>query len=1020
MVQSPLINKWVRLAIEKINVCHTQTDIELALEQLPKGMEALFDRMAANVAQSSSEDKSFTLAILKAVSCSLRTLTVGELSQATGMGQSDLLGFQRSVVGHCGGFVVIDNGGYVTMIHQTAREYLLKKDDPSIQVDPLEAHKQLFLSCIRVLMATDPPSKTQGGQRPDLLEYAATYWSSHLIATSASDCQLDEVLTKFLTGTWVLTWIHFLASTKQLRVLVQTSKHLSKYSDKRRAYCAAQNKHDHQILRQELFESWSIDLVKLVGKFGTILRRDAQSIYRLIPPFCPKSSSIYQTFGDTEAESLAISGSMNENWEDSLARISLGLGTYASSILAAGPQIAILASSGSVFIYDSSTFEECSTSPIKHGERIYRMTLNVAGTLLATYGYRTTKIWDISTGKCQLTMANLEERPRPLAMRLINNDTELLVGSEDRRLRSLNLSQALPQWQMVAELEEAELDGHFLNSSSYMALSKDGSLIAVAYRGHPLSAWETEGPVHIGHCWRRREELARGEVIQAVWHPHQPMVLGVYIEGVVFKWHPYEDEVEEVATGASRLSISKDGSLFATGDVHGKVKVYTTNEFGLLYQLASEDTILGLAFSPDLHRFYDIRGYFANAWEPNTLIKYAEHRSATADDRDESRSLAQTSTTFASTSGRVDSITAIAASPVSHLYCCGTDKGTLRLHDKHEGTVFDIYTSKSFLSIETITWSKDGRLIALSDSSKTVTIIVLTLGSDGSFSGAELKAAIAFKNNTNGPISQLLFRPNSECLAVYSCSTVHIISLMSYSLLHSTEMPTTGCKWIIHPRDTDLLMGIEPQTIHTLNWSLNKIQEHRIEPRQSEMSAADSRSEAICVDRILVTRDKAYVLVQMSLRNRHSREKRLAYFSTPSVAQSEVLVPVNDGAVKPGTIYTTLIPQDVASEVAMCLSFLPQNRLVFLSRTFAVCTTMIFFKSNLQLQSLPVPTLQINHRRNSSPHKSIDKGIKVLFWLPGDWVNADCLVLSEMWATEKSFMCPRNGEVAIVRCAALV
>jgi hypothetical protein len=44
---------------------------------------------------------------------------------------------------------------------------------------------------------------------------------------------------------------------------------------------------------------------------------------------------------------------------------------------------------------------------------------------------------------------------------------------------------------------------------------------------------------------------------------------------------------------------------------------------------------------------------------------------------------------------------------------------------------------------------------------------------------------------------------------------------------------------------------------------------------------------------------------------------------------------------------------------------------------------------------------------------------KELFSLPGDWISRDCLVLSSVWGVEKSFLCPRNGEIAVVKCAAL-
>lgn len=45
---------------------------------------------------------------------------------------------------------------------------------------------------------------------------------------------------------------------------------------------------------------------------------------------------------------------------------------------------------------------------------------------------------------------------------------------------------------------------------------------------------------------------------------------------------------------------------------------------------------------------------------------------------------------------------------------------------------------------------------------------------------------------------------------------------------------------------------------------------------------------------------------------------------------------------------------------------------------------------------------------------------KALFPLPGGWISRDCLALCMIWAKERSLLCPRNGEVAVVRCAVLV
>lgn len=1026
---------WVRLAICDLNLCHTQADVDLALQQLPIGMEALYDRMASSIARNpSATHRALASTILQSVTCSLRVLTVVELSQSLCEDTSKILDFQRSIVDLCGGFVVIDISGNVTMIHHTAREYLLSGVDRPFKIDEGSAHQQIFLSCLRYLMASDLRAKVKGDQKPVFLDYAANFWSFHLISTPLDCEQVAEVLDKFLAGYWILTWIQVLATSQQLRVLVQASKNLSKYSTKQKENTAIQSEKSQQLVRQELCRSWAEDCVRIIGKFGTILRRNPESIYKLIPPFCPQSSAIYQQFGKMQDKSLSVSGSSNENWDDSLARMSFGFGTYASSILAAGAQIAILVSSGSVIFHDSSTFEEATASPIKHGERVYRMELNSAGTTLATYGYFTTKIWEISNGQCKISVANIESRPRPLAMHFMNSSTTLLVGMEDRRIRSLDLCQSSPTWQLVAELEEPELDGHFLNSSSYMALNKDGSLIAVAYRGHPLSAWETDGPVHIGHCWRKREEIARGEVIEAIWHPHYPEVLGLYIEGVVFKWRPYDGANDEIATGASRLAISGDGNLFATGDVRGTVKLYTTSDFCLLYQLASEDMVLGLVFSPDLHRFYDIRGYYGNAWEPNVLMKYAEQRSKGIESASETGSLGRISTASESLTRRIDSITVLACSPIGRLYCCGTERGTVRLYDTQLGWLANLHTSESFLSIEQICWSNDGRLLCFCDSSKKITIMSITSSAGIADPVVESKAEVSMQKSTNGPISGLMFHPDSTLLLVCSSLTICTISPESSSLVLSLEWQKPKCQWITHPQDNALIIGVGPTAIHVLDWDLIERQTYKFEyPLHQNVSLnPESVPDQNTVDRVLVTHDKKHILVQMSHLTQGSKAKNLLLFDISSWSKFTAATLGIDH--EKGSVETipAVLPENLSNNVALALSFLSHNNLIFLSRSNSICSYRLPYRAGPSLSSsllksryasgatAPVTSTASlgRHKDNDTNITASEKGM-ALFSLPGDWISKDCLALCRIWSVERSLLCPRNGEVAVVRCTAL-
>ena len=230
-----------------------------------------------------------------------------------------------------------------------------------------------------------------------------------------------------------------------------------------------------------------------------------------------------------------MSGLSTRTWDDSLARLSLGFDTYATSILAAGSQIAIVVPSGNVVLYISTVFLQAKSSPIKHGERIDTMELTNSGTLLVTSGYSTIKIWDTSTGNCARSVRNIESRPRLLTMRFVNDNTMLIVGTDDRRIRSLDLNQTEPAWKLVVELEKLEIEDNVLYSASYITLNEDASLIAVAYREYAFSVWETNGPVHISHFWRKHGESLRGEVIQACWHPHRLEILGLYSDGVSFK-----------------------------------------------------------------------------------------------------------------------------------------------------------------------------------------------------------------------------------------------------------------------------------------------------------------------------------------------------------------------------------------------------------------------------------------------------------------------------------------------------
>jgi len=1015
----------VRLAVEGLNHCHTHDDVDLVLRERPVGMEAIYDRMAQSINDTpNSKDKLLAISILEIVTCSLRILKVVELSEALILGTGIMLNLEKTVVDLCCGFVTVDNSGNVSMIHKTAHDYLLGSANgvQILSIDGRLAHERLFLRSMRCLMQPGLRAKLFLKKAPEFLEYAASSWSRHLVAISGQQAEVTLTLTSFLKSNNVLTWIYLQAAAGQLQVLVRTSKDLATFATK------LKNKRESTDMRTleevELLQSWAVDLLKIVGKFNRLLRRNPSSIYTTIPPLCPKTSSIYQHFGRSEARNLAVVGLSSESWDDYLARIPIGPGnsSFASSITASGSQIAILASGGQVYLFDSSDFTELKSSPIHHKEPVDRIHMNSTATLLVTYGYKNAKLWEVQTGACRLSIECVQSRTRPLAMLFTAKNNRLLVGFDDRKIRSLDLSEAQPTWEIEAALDEQELEGDllFMGSASHIAFSKDGSLVAIAYRSYPLSAWALDGPTHIGHCWRQNATDAIRELRELVWHPHLPQLLALNLEGMVIKWDPFDGDIYELPVMATRLSLSGSGEVFATSDGHGRLKIFQTSTFTLVYQLAAQDSVFGMTFSPDSRRLYDIRGYYANAWEPNALIKLAELSG-------EDVSSLTTSEASLVTLGVVDSITALAASPKGRLYCCGTERGTVTLHDTQLGKIADLHTSRGKFTIEGLVWSSDGKYVCFYDMSRQVIVVAIdyTHRIDGSKPTIGQKAIVPLRSFIKGPIQQLVFHPNASKILVHSVSQISCISTASFDVEHCRDVEDLQIRWLVHPEDPSLVLGYGPSNIYVLDWTLDEKQRHRLSrPREAEISNTDSSvlgEDVYEIDRVLVTTSKRYIILQMSHSHNKSAAKQLYFHEASGIAR-------NTGIVKiPVDLHP--VSDKFCSSVARALSFLQNDRLVFLSKNFAICSFRVSWDTykTRSSQELDVHSTQ---RGTPSPQpKGFTVGsvagrqadqIQELFGLPGDWISRDALRVCDIWAMEKSFLCPRNGELAVVKCAKLV
>ncbi|KAL8930490.1 MAG: hypothetical protein Q9208_000674 [Pyrenodesmia sp. 3 TL-2023] len=1018
---------WVHLAVQKINNCHTKAAVEDALKDLPPGMEALYDRMAVSVqTQSIPNDRKLGQSILGWATCAQRLLSVEELSDA--LGNDGLLEIHRTIGDLCGGFVVVDKEGKVAMIHETAREYLMHGGDGDrlLVIDRKPTNDKLFSRCIQRL--TDPKLRSQinRNQQPALLDYATSAWFIHFSLGSATHPDILDTVVKFLRGPHVLTWIHIAARRKELRALVIASRYLTDVVLKLRKL----NERESLAHRQAIavIEGWATDLVKIVGKFGSTLILNPDSIYRLIPPFCPPDSVIYLQFGRKESKALHVSGVTSSTWDDCLARFSFGQQVMASAVLAAGNSIVVLTSNrklSHIFIYKSATFEE--QGQITHPERVSSIQVNKLGNLLVSYGYMTTKVWDMATGDCIKTVKNPAKRPRPQTLLFVETDNTILVGSEDRCVRSFSINDDSTEYDTKARIDEQSLEGTMVNFPTCTALSPDGNMAAFGYRGHPVTVWELEPPMLLGQCNMTLgatdmtiQENTWGEVFRITWHPFNGEVFGLTQVGLLFKWDPYEEEpTATVQTGGDYLTVSRNGSLVATGDGVGTIKVYATPDLSLLYQLSSPNPVLHLSFSTDSRQLYDIRGGYGNVWEPNTLVRLADSSDLSDHNSDalsETESLTKLSHHNEYHFTRVDNIIALSGQSVGPLYCYGTEDGLAALCEVGRGKVCELERSTSYMSIEQAAWSGDGSLVAFTDLSGRLSIKrIAKAGQARDTWQVDHEFDLVIPPH-QGHISQLVFQPTGHKLFASTTTMLYSVDLKSHALA-TAKVPigVSKVKWISHPTLPDYLLGFGNTKAHVFTWAdLREVKTHTYWPTRLENPAATSSTQTLqshfglkgdndTLGRLISDASSPHVLLEIS------------HFGTSSQLESQYLVfkaadiyldPSSDVMnTSSNELPYTLLPANVACRIREPLAFLSHRGLVFLDVHRWICTWR--FPSS-------VP-------RGRSAGKGSEAGggeIEKYYFLPGDWVTANEGHLSVIMP-DGTLLCPQNGEVATVQCAKL-
>lgn len=950
---------WVYLVLEEIKDCHTESDVEKRFQELPPGMENLYKRMEDPICRIRRlSDKCLSRHLLLWAIFTRRAISVDELRSLLEAEHGQLLDISHTIDRLCGHFVVVEGGQRISLLHQSAREYLMTTSTLPFSLNATDAHCELFEKCITAFM----DKGLRGRITPEtlrVLEYRATSWPHHLQSIKQVDDsdKLLDLLIHFFSQPHVLAWIQALAILNQLRVLIESSHALTAYIGRRRRLDAARDPTMRRYEDLELLESWTHDLLKIPGKFGNNLSQDPSSIFTSVPPFCPTSSAIHKLFAEAASSSVTVRGKPAE-WDDCLASISVGSSHLACLIAVSGRHLAVSDEIGTITLWDCTTFQQ--VQKLHHAEKLSAICFDTSGGRLASYGSYTTKLWAPQTGQLIRRFDNIPDMPA-LCLTFTCQDNVLMMGSDRRCLLRYDLNRKAdaiwtPTDSSILNDGDA-MSGTKMNSPSMLAISPDGSMIAAAYRRFPLTIWSIDPPKIIKRISRKRTpdriSIPLPFADRLSWHPNSEELMGLFLDGYAFKYNVLDSTLQEQPPDPGRMPAdvhcSPDGGIFAIRGVGGIVKLFDYQTSTLIYQISSAVGMsTAFLFSQDSRRFFQLRGNQCTVWEPNSLIRLHaadDHAVNSQSSPDESLSYDQSKIVSESLLEDRGPISVVSPSPTGHLICTGNEDGLIELSDSTTGSRVEIERTATGMSIEHLVWNTDGTRLIYTEISGRLTLIELFL--DGVWKHRRVKR---FKPKMQpGGIVQVLFTPDSKSAVVVFRGTAQLWSLESGKLEHTyTDGDISLSRWVGHPNSSSHILSISSTHVCVHEWTnlvLTKTYSFvRFDAaRKHETMDIKSPSPTGSIEQSLTEEVEEQV---EQVKETHLHGHILVIISRQSTtgalrSRFEVLNTTKLDSESSSTdhIITPLkIPPDVAAEVEIPITILANERLVFVDQSLRLCT----------------------------------------------------------------------------------
>ena len=819
---------WVSLILEELRQVHTSAETRQIFENTPLDMNGLYQRILDSMS-SATHGKKLTKAIITWVVCSSRPLTKDELHHALELNLNDKVdNIEKSINSSCGNLIHVDGHSNVQLIHKTARDFLLQVGNSEFAVDKKLGHKQIGLTCLQYLngnemrsskhkkLSARSPSSTRG----PFIRYASRFLFDHLNHVQSTDDEIFYALSKFFESSNVLSWIEYVTQESNLYRLIIASKAIENFLKRR--------SNDLSPLGREvaLLNAWSIDLGRLVTKFGKQLLAYPPAIFHLIPPFCPPKTALRRQFA-SKSHGITVAGLALSSWDDCIATID-NPNQKCLSIACSQKFFAVGLSSGNVLIYDTDTCQEYEI--LQHGESVKCLHFHENRDLLASTGARFIRVWQVEMCKA---IWSVDIPVQCLSVAFYHEQGLFLGALRNNRVVVWDLETGAQQESIDWTSALEGPDAHAYRRPIAAAFSVENGLLAILYRGQDVVVWDLEQDSlygiyskETGVYPREAKRASQVGALSVVFGTdlNSDLLAAAYSDGDLVLFDTSDGTVKATSLmNAQTLACSPQGRTLACVGSSSAIQILEFDTLKLLYRINLDGSgCQGLVFSQNGSRLLDLSGSKCRVWDPMVLVRQ--------DGEEDNSDIISVSTTLQESNVEASDdevlITSMACHPREDFVFCGKEDGSVYVYETKSGLQYQkLFSHADGVSILSLMIHSESNVITSVDSSSRIIAQRLVLDDE---STTWKTGEILFDRRAVTAVEQVLLNPYCTRLLICTSERDTLWSLpCKENSNHVAETVWTARvvpRWATHPTQKHHLISLTPEVTHLYDWhSLAKL-----------------------------------------------------------------------------------------------------------------------------------------------------------------------------------------------------